>query len=269
MRFKRLNCYPGKNAKASKKRDVRYQRFSAVADTSRYNYYTLLSQRLKSLTLSPKSIMQSSHSQTEKTSMKKSDLIEALSKETGLPLKKAGEVVNIVFNGMEDALLRGERVEIRGFCSIRVKHYRGYVGRNPKTGDGVRVSPRKLPLFKCSKELKRRVTPEKLALKRREPREIIDEYYSVEFSTSEIEVSHQFKLRDLSPRGICIMAREESSILKHLMVGDILNMRYYKADLPEPSDYIKTEIRHITREEGGRFKGHYLIGLAIHEARKA
>ena len=201
--------------------------------------------------------------------MNKSDLIETLSKETGLPLTKAGEVVNIVFNGMEDTLLKDERVEIRGFCSIGVKHYRGYVGRNPKTGDGVRVSPRKLPVFKCSKELKRRLTPVKPALKRREPREIIDEYYSVEFSTSEIDVTRQFKLRNLSPRGICIMAREDSAILKHLKVGDILNMRYYKAELPEPSVYIKTEIRHITREEEGRFKGHCLIGLAIHEGRKA
>ncbi len=201
--------------------------------------------------------------------MNKSDLIEALSEETGLALTRAGEVVNIVFNAMEDALAKGERVEIRGFCSMRVKHYSGYVGRNPKTGDEVRVSPRKLPVFKCGKELQRRIMPEGLTVKRREPRKIIDEYYSVEFSTTEIDVTHQFKLWNLSPRGICIMAREESSILKHLKVGDILNMRYYKTDLPEPSDYTKTEIRHITREEEGRFKGHYLIGLAIHETREA
>ena len=201
--------------------------------------------------------------------MNKFDLIEALSKETGLSPTKAGEVVDIVFNGMEEALLRGERVEIRGFCSIGVKQYRGYVGRNPKTGDEVRVSPRKMPVFKCGKELRSRVTPEGLTLKRREPRKIIDEYYSVEFATSDMEVTHQFKLWNLSPRGMCIMAREESSILNHLKVGDILNMRYYKTDLPQPSDYTKTEIRHITREEEGRFKGHYLIGLAIYEGPEA
>jgi integration host factor subunit beta len=201
--------------------------------------------------------------------MNKSDLIEALSKETGLPLTRAGEVVNIVFNAMEGALAKGERVEIRGFGSIHVEHYGGYVGRNPKTGDVVRVGPKKLPVFKCSKELKRRVTPEGLTLKRGEPRKIVDEYYSVEFSTSDIAITHQFKLWNLSRGGICIMTSEESSILKHLKVGDILNMRYYKTELPEPSDYTKTEIKHITREENGRFRGHYLIGLAILEGSEA
>ena len=75
--------------------------------------------------------------------MNKSDLIEALSKETGLAPTKVGEVVGTVFNAMEDALVKGERVEIRGFCSFQVKHYEGYVGRNPKTGEVFRVGPKK------------------------------------------------------------------------------------------------------------------------------
>ena len=61
------------------------------------------------------------------------------------------------------------------------------------------------------------------------------------------------------------MAGEESSILKHLKVGDTLNMRYYKTELPKPSDYTKTEIKHVTRQDEGQLKGHYLIGLAIQE----
>ena len=59
--------------------------------------------------------------------------------------------------------------------------------------------------------------------------------------------------------------KEGASILKHMKVGDILDMKYYKPDSPEPSDCIKTEIRHITREEQGRFKGHYLVGLSLLE----
>jgi len=58
---------------------------------------------------------------------------------------------------MAEALSKGERVEIRGFGSIFVKTYKSYTGRNPKTGDPVQVSPKKLPFFRCGKELKERV----------------------------------------------------------------------------------------------------------------
>ena len=89
--------------------------------------------------------------------MNKSDLIEALSKETGLPVRKAEEVVNTVFNSMADSLARGDRVEIRGFGSFKIKNYDGYTGRNPKTGELIEVQPKRLPFFKCGKDLKERV----------------------------------------------------------------------------------------------------------------
>ncbi len=89
--------------------------------------------------------------------MKKSDLVNVLSRETELTLKMAEEVVNIVFNGMTNALAKGDRVEIRGFGSFKVKKYKGYTGKNPKTGEPVKVKPKKLPFFKCGKELKERV----------------------------------------------------------------------------------------------------------------
>ena len=89
--------------------------------------------------------------------MNRSDLIIALSKETGITLKKAEEVVNMVFNGMTNALVKGDRVEIRGFCSMYIKRYKGYIGKNPKTSESVQVKAKKLPFFKCGKELKERV----------------------------------------------------------------------------------------------------------------
>ena len=89
--------------------------------------------------------------------MNKSQLIEALAKEEDLALKKAEEIVNTVFGEMEKALVRGERVEIRGLGSFKVKNYDGYEGRNPKTGEVIKVKPKKLPFFKVGKELKERV----------------------------------------------------------------------------------------------------------------
>ena len=89
--------------------------------------------------------------------MTKSDLIDALRKETGLSKSKSEQTVGLFFDEMSNALAAGDRVEIRGLCSIYVKNYKGYAGRNPKTGKPTQVAPKKLPFFKCGKELKDRV----------------------------------------------------------------------------------------------------------------
>lgn len=89
--------------------------------------------------------------------MNKSELVQALTKETGLTKGKAEQVVELFFDKMANALAKDDRVEIRGLCSIFVKAYQGYTGRNPKTGEHTEVLPKKLPFFKCGKELKERV----------------------------------------------------------------------------------------------------------------
>ena len=66
-------------------------------------------------------------------------------------------MVNIVFNSLTEAMTAGERVEIRGLGSFVIKDYDAYTGRNPKTGEPITVSPKKLPFFKVGKELKERV----------------------------------------------------------------------------------------------------------------
>ena len=89
--------------------------------------------------------------------MTKSELIEALAKAEGITLKAAEIAVNVTFQSMEQALVRSDRLEIRGFGSFKVKDYEGYKGRNPKTGALIEVSSKKLPFFKVGKELKERV----------------------------------------------------------------------------------------------------------------
>ena len=89
--------------------------------------------------------------------MNKSQLIEALAKAEGLTIKKAETVINTMFETIEDALVRGDRVEIRDFGSFKVKEYDGYQGRNPKTGEVISVGKKKLPFFKVGKELKESV----------------------------------------------------------------------------------------------------------------
>jgi integration host factor subunit beta len=89
--------------------------------------------------------------------MNKLELISVLKKRTNLTKSEAAEVVKIFFNSLSDAFVRGERVEIRGFCSFHIKEYKSYTGRNPKTGQKVIIPPKRLPFFKCGKELKERV----------------------------------------------------------------------------------------------------------------
>ena len=89
--------------------------------------------------------------------MNKSDLVEALSKGKDLTKTKAEEVVDLVFSEMTNSLVVGDRVEIRGLGSFKVKSHDGYKGRNPKTGKKIKVKSKKLPFFKCGKELKERV----------------------------------------------------------------------------------------------------------------
>ncbi len=89
--------------------------------------------------------------------MNKSELIEALAEEMNVPLREASSATNTILDAMADALANGESIEIRGFGSFVVKEYGSYFGRNPKSGDKIKVSPKKLPFFKVGKELKEMV----------------------------------------------------------------------------------------------------------------
>ena len=90
-------------------------------------------------------------------SMTKSDLVDSVSEKLQLPRGKAELIINDVFDCMERALRSGDRIEIRGFGSFEIRHYKAYEGRNPRTGDPVGVQPKRLPFFKVGKELKERV----------------------------------------------------------------------------------------------------------------
>ena len=89
--------------------------------------------------------------------MTKSDLIDVLCETQKLPKGRAELLVHVIFDALEAALKRGERIEIRGFGSFELRSYRGYDGRNPRTGSAVAVRPKRLPFFKVGKELKERV----------------------------------------------------------------------------------------------------------------
>ena len=90
--------------------------------------------------------------------MTKSELVEKLSVESGTLNKKEAEmVVNTIFDSIGTALVDGGRVEIRGFGSFSIRLRDGREARNPKSGEIVKIPPKKTPFFKTGKELRERV----------------------------------------------------------------------------------------------------------------
>ncbi len=89
--------------------------------------------------------------------MNKAELTQELVKQGHLTQKVAKIVVDTIFEEMKQALVNGERIEIRGFGSFSIREYNGYEGRNPKTGEKVKVAPKRLPFFKVGKELRDRI----------------------------------------------------------------------------------------------------------------
>ena len=89
--------------------------------------------------------------------MNKSELIEELAAKTGYNPKLTDKMVRIFFDRIKAALSAGDKVEVRGFGSFTLKKYKGYIGRNPKTGETVEVKPKQLPVFRTGKDLRSRV----------------------------------------------------------------------------------------------------------------
>jgi integration host factor subunit beta len=86
--------------------------------------------------------------------MTKAELVEEVSRVSDLTKKHSEVIVDTVFKTIIDALHRGEKIELRGFGSFRLRKREPRKGRNPKTGDKVDVPPKRVPYFKPGKELK-------------------------------------------------------------------------------------------------------------------
>jgi len=91
----------------------------------------------------------------------------------------------------------------------------------------------------------------------------VGRFYSVEVDLDGIEYPYQFKLWNGNPRVKFVLVKENSEIVRRLHAGDVFNMKYHSIDSNSPSEFIDTEITDITREDEGRFKGHYLVELSL------
>ena len=89
--------------------------------------------------------------------MTKAELVELIALETGVSKKDTGLIVNLIMDNIGQALIKGDKVEVRGFGSFKVKTRNSRLARNPRTGESVAVPAKRVPFFKASNELKARL----------------------------------------------------------------------------------------------------------------
>ena len=90
-------------------------------------------------------------------SMTKAELVEEVSRVSDLTKKHSEVIVDTVFKSIIDALHRGEKIELRGFGSFRLRKREPRKGRNPRTGESVEVPGKRVPYFKPGKEMRHRL----------------------------------------------------------------------------------------------------------------
>lgn len=105
--------------------------------------------------------------------------------------------------------------------------------------------------------------PENTEERRSEERKMAEDYFSVQFHPKGLASVYQFKIRNISSKGLCILIKNDSQVLEHINVGDSLEMTYYRNDSTMNTTVMQTRIKHISKGEPGNFEGHHLIGLAI------
>jgi len=108
------------------------------------------------------------------------------------------------------------------------------------------------------------IPPEQPAERRSELRKNEKPMRSVELKLPSLPI-YLFKVKDSSQNGFCLLVKEDSNILDHIHVGQILNIRSYSEDKIDPSEIFLSEIKHITKKDEGPYTGHQLVGLMILE----
>lgn len=90
-----------------------------------------------------------------------------------------------------------------------------------------------------------------------------DKLRSVELFIGELNRIYQFKLWGNALTSMFVLVKEGSEILDLLNVGEIVSMKYYGQENDRPTEALETRIKYINKVDQGRFKGHYLTGLAL------
>lgn len=86
--------------------------------------------------------------------MNKPELVEAVAEKVGITKKDSEKAVAAVLEGIADTLAKGEKVQLVGFGTFEVRHRNAREGRNPSTGEAIKIAAQNVPAFKPGKALK-------------------------------------------------------------------------------------------------------------------
>jgi len=89
------------------------------------------------------------------------------------------------------------------------------------------------------------------------------QFHSVELSVEGLSLTYHFRLWNLASKPMCLLIKDNSDIMPLLNKGDIRAIKYFSGDSSCPPTCLETQISDISKDEQGRFKGHYLVGLEI------
>jgi hypothetical protein len=109
-----------------------------------------------------------------------------------------------------------------------------------------------------------KTTTENPVERRSEIRENLEKMQSLELKLPNLPI-YVFKAKNTSPNGICLLIKEDSDILNHIRVGQILDLRCYSEEGSEPSELFISEIKHITKADKHPHQSHNLVGLMVLE----
>jgi hypothetical protein len=101
-----------------------------------------------------------------------------------------------------------------------------------------------------------------------EPQVQPPQFHSIEFSVDGLEFAYQFKLWNIDSNALNIVIKEDSDLINKIQTGHRFNSKYYADNMAYPIAQLDTEVSRITKAENGKFKGHYIVGLSIANARK-
>ncbi len=107
------------------------------------------------------------------------------------------------------------------------------------------------------------ILPIQVKEKRSENRKSIDQFYCVEIDLGSHLPIYQFKVRNISGHRACVLVKEDSSILKSLEIDQKLKMNYWSGENLGTTKTWHVQIKHITKQIHGSFKGHFIVGFSI------
>jgi len=90
--------------------------------------------------------------------LNKAELIGSVAEKAGMPKKDAEKAVNAVFASIEEALAKGDKVQLVGFGTFEVRERAARTGRNPQTGEEIQIAASRVPAFRAGKALKESVS---------------------------------------------------------------------------------------------------------------